>query len=155
MVERIEQIIICGSAAEHPVFAQSLTDALSLDVVLFDPFQAVRLARTLEQQLPPDSGRYAPLLGMLADEAAGVRHAIDFLNPRKRPVPRSNRRRNVYIASSTLGVVAFVGLTVWAGLKYYDGKIATLSAGLERARQTSGCGQGTHGPHRCRRRLRQ
>ncbi len=43
--QRIEQIIICGSATEHPVLAQSLTEALSLDVVLFDPFQAVR-ART-------------------------------------------------------------------------------------------------------------
>ena len=54
--QRIEQIIICGSASEHPVLAQSLTEALSLDVVLFDPFQAVRLARPLQQQLPADSG---------------------------------------------------------------------------------------------------
>ena len=62
--QRIEQIIICGGPAEHPVLAQSLSEALSLEVVAFDPFQVVRLARSVwKQQLPADSGRYAPLPG--------------------------------------------------------------------------------------------
>jgi Tfp pilus assembly PilM family ATPase/Tfp pilus assembly protein PilN len=124
--QRIEQIIICGSASEHPVLAQSLTEALSLDVVLFDPFQAVRVAGPLQRQLPADSGRYAPLLGMLADEAAGVRHAIDFLNPRKRPTRRSHRRRDALIAAAGLAAVGVAGLAIWAGLKHRDGQIADL-----------------------------
>jgi Tfp pilus assembly PilM family ATPase len=124
--QRIEQVIICGRPDEHPILVQSLTEALALDVVVFDPFQAVSLARALEQQLPPDSGRYAPLLGMLADDAAGVRHAIDFLNPRRRPVARSNRRRTVIIASTAAGVAGLMALAIWGGLKRLDNQIAQL-----------------------------
>ena len=60
---------------------------------------------------------------MLADDAAGVRHAIDFLNPRKRPKPRSNRRRNVLIAAGSAAVIGVVALAVWVGLRHLDGKI--------------------------------
>lgn len=126
--QRIEQVIICGSESEHPELMQALADALSLEVVRFDPFRAVRLARGLERQLPADAGRYTPLLGMLADVAAGVPHAIDFLNPRKRPVPRSNRQRNVLIAAGSLAAVGVVVLGVWGGLKYLDRQIADLNA---------------------------
>jgi len=124
--QRIEQIVICGGPTEHPLLAQSLTEALSLEVVTFDPFQAVRLGHSLERQLPADAGRYAPLLGMLADEVAGVRHAIDFLNPRKRPVARSNRRRNILIAASSVSVAALILLSVWGGLRRLDGQIRGL-----------------------------
>ncbi len=125
--QRIEQVILCGGPTEHAELVQAMGEALALDVTLFDPFQAVRLAPALERQLPPDPGRYAPLLGMLADEAAGVRHAIDFLNPRRRPVARSNRRRNMLIAGGSAAVAAVIVLGVWGGLRRLDGQIATLT----------------------------
>ncbi|MHB8970601.1 MAG: hypothetical protein ACYC3X_07915 [Pirellulaceae bacterium] len=131
----IEQIIICGSATEHPLLAKTLAEALSLDVVLFDPFHVVQVAKSLQDRLPKDSGRYAPLIGMLADEAAGVRPAIDFLNPRKRPAPPSNRRRGVLIAAAALSMATVVALGVWAGLRHLDNQIAELktqSAALDK-----------------------
>lgn len=127
---RIEQIVICGREAEHPVLAQSLRDALRLDVAVFDPFQAVHVASRLEQQPVPDAGRYAPLLGMLADELAGVRHAIDFLNPRQRPAPRSNRRRNILMAAAGLVALSVIGGVCWARLYTLDGQIHALRAQL-------------------------
>ncbi len=63
---------------------------------------------------------------MLADEVTGVRHAIDFLNPRKRPVPPSNRRRTVIAAASALGVAAVLAAAVWAGQRHLDSQIADL-----------------------------
>ncbi|MCU0958600.1 MAG: hypothetical protein MUF48_00720 [Pirellulaceae bacterium] len=123
---RIEQIVICGSETEHPILAQSLRDALRLDVVVFDPFRVVRVAAHLAQQPVADAGRYAPLLGMLADEMAGTRHAIDFLNPRKRPAPRSHRRRNVLIGAAVLTLLGVIGGTCWARIHTLDGQIRTL-----------------------------
>ncbi|MHB0959807.1 MAG: hypothetical protein ACYC0X_30225 [Pirellulaceae bacterium] len=123
----IEQIIICGSTTEHPLLVKTLSDALSLDVVLFDPFQVVRVAKPLQDQLPADSGRYAPLIGMLADEAVGVRHAIDFLNPRKRPAAPSTRRRNLVIAAAALGLTGIIACGVWAALRHLDTQIADLN----------------------------
>jgi Tfp pilus assembly PilM family ATPase len=133
---RIEQIVVCGSEEEHAILRTTLHDSLSLDVLSFDPFQAVRLGRSLRSQRPADSGRYAPLLGMLADEAAGKPHAIDFLNPRKRPAPPSTARRNLLIAATALTVVAVVTFGMWTKLRQLDDDIAVLdmkSAAMDEA----------------------
>jgi hypothetical protein len=46
----------------------------------------------MRQRLPEHHSRFAPLLGMLADAVAGERHAIDFLQPRRRPAAKSHQR---------------------------------------------------------------
>jgi hypothetical protein len=124
---RIDRVVICGSATEHALLMQSLTESLQLEVMSFDPFQVVQVSPRMQRQTLPDAGRYAPLLGMLADHAAGTRHAIDFLNPRKRPAPPSTRRRNLIVASCVLGGILIATGVVSAGLKYYDNQIAGLN----------------------------
>ena len=57
---RIEQIIVCGSDEEHAILRQALSESLSLEVVLFDPFQNVRLGRDAGKQLPPDLRTLCP-----------------------------------------------------------------------------------------------
>jgi hypothetical protein len=64
--------------------------------------------------LPPNPGRFAPLVGMLLDECSGAAHAIDFLHPRQRPKPQSRRR---LLAIAAGGVAA--ALVLSAGLGYY------------------------------------
>ncbi len=103
---QIEQIVICGTSEEHAVLHDIVSDALPQEVIAFDPFAMVRSSSRLSKNLPPHSGRYAPLLGMLACQLLGTRHTIDFLNPRKRPAPPSRKRRNVLIAATALAVVA-------------------------------------------------
>jgi Tfp pilus assembly PilM family ATPase len=125
--QRIERIVICGSAAEHALLMQSLTESLQLEVLPFDPFQVVQVSSRVSRQSLTDAGRYAPLLGMLTDHVAGTRHAIDFLNPRKRPAPPSTRRRNMLIAAGVLAGVMVACFAMAAGLKYFDNKIAGLN----------------------------
>ncbi len=124
---RIEQIILCGDESQHAVLRQRVAEALSLDVVTFDPFEAVRPTRQLKQNLPENSGRYAPLLGMLACKATGTGHTLDFLNPRKRPKPPSNKRRNVVIAASVAVVLALGTLVVMIQKQKLDDQIAQLN----------------------------
>ena len=138
---RIDRVVICGSATEHALLMQSLTESLQLEVISFDPFQVVQVSSRMQRATLPDAGRYAPLVGMLADHAAGTRHAIDFLNPRKRPAPPSTRRRNLVVASCVLGGILVVTGVVSAGLKYYDNhiaglneQIADLNKGVDRAK---------------------
>jgi hypothetical protein len=80
----------------------------------------------LRGQLPEHHSRYAPLLGMLADAAAGDRHGIDFLQPRRRPQAKT-RRREATIAAVAVAALAliFVGWTWWR-LNSLDGQIADL-----------------------------
>ncbi len=138
---RIEQIIICGDPSQHAALQQRVADALSLDVVPFAPFQAVRVTRQLKQDLPEDSGRFAPLLGMLASKATGADSTLDFLNPRKRPKPPSNKRRNVAVAVGVAVVLAVGAFVITIQKHTMDDEIARLTkesvaldAAVDRAR---------------------
>ncbi len=115
-VSRIEQIVICGDETEHQTLQETIASALSLDVIHFNPFDAIRLTRTLQADLPEHCGRYAPLLGMLACHGTGTGHTIDFLNPRKRPEPPSQLRRNLVVAVTALTVI-LVGTFVFLSHK--------------------------------------
>ena len=124
---RIEQIIVCGGQSQHELLQQKIADALSLDVATFDPFAAVQLTRQLEKSLPENAGRFAPLLGMLVAEAAGTGHTIDFLNPRRRPKPPSQKRRNVLLAATAILILG-AGATLFSTQKRkYDNEIARLT----------------------------
>lgn len=124
---RIEQIIVCGNPTQHTVLRRKIAEVLSLDVIPFDPFEAVSLSRQLKKNLPENAGRFAPLLGMLVSDVTETGHGIDFLNPRKRPQPPSRRRRNLLGAATAVLVLA-AGVTVFFSQKQkYDNEITRLS----------------------------
>jgi Tfp pilus assembly PilM family ATPase len=128
---RVEYVIVCGNPTDHADLVERLQRELSLTVECFDPFAAFTLTEALRQRLPDRHGRFAPLLGMLLDEAAGTRHAIDFLNPRRKPPPPDKRRRQIIwgaLAASLLGVV---GLYFWSEFAAVGSQITTLGKQLE------------------------
>ena len=124
---RIDQIVICGIQEENAALCEDLSNALSLEVVSFDPLDVVRLSRAVEAHRPADAGRFTALLGMLADEAAGTSHAVDFLNPRKRPPAASKKRRNVTVAAAAVAAIALGVLAAWLQLRRLDDRIAELN----------------------------
>jgi Tfp pilus assembly PilM family ATPase len=124
--QRVEQVVICGGEGEYRHLQEAIESKLALDVVTFDPFEAVKLHRDLKRARPEPSGRFAPLLGMLVDEGAGAAHAIDFLNPRRRPQAPSQSRRNVTVGSLAAVVLLLGALGVWIKLRSLDGEIRGL-----------------------------
>ena len=82
--------------------------------------------------MPDHPGRFAPLVGMLLDDAAGESHTIDFLNPRKKPEPKS-RRREIIIAAATAAAVLLIG-GGWIGYQLY-GMDSDIDAANQRATQ--------------------
>ncbi len=71
--------------------ASALEDqSAAVDIRCFDIFAALDAD---DEIVPADSGRYAPLLGMLYAEGTGGAHSFDLLNPRKPPKPPDRRRR--------------------------------------------------------------
>ncbi|MBI1904233.1 MAG: hypothetical protein HYS13_24320 [Planctomycetia bacterium] len=131
---RVELVTICGDPSEHGELKAAVASQLSLEIEYFDPFTgppgkqvpasgelmplslsgAISLTPHLLKVLPEHPGRFAPLLGMLAAEAGGTAHAIDFLHPRHRPAPPSRRGRWVTVGASVGGAVA-VALVVMVG----------------------------------------
>jgi len=124
---KIEQVIVLGDAESNAPLEKRIQTALSLDVQSFNPLDAVRLARELQADPPTEPGRFTSLLGMLADEAAGAQHAVDFLHPRKRPEAPSQMRRNTLIGAAVAVVVLGGLFTFWFKLHQLDTHIADLT----------------------------
>ena len=110
---RVEEVIIFGDGQHHAALKQLLEKELSLTVQLVDPFDSVEWAdpRTAKPEYP---GTFAPLLGVLIDEAAGASPVIDFLHPRKKPAPPDQRRRYIAIAAAAAAVLLIgFGIMQW------------------------------------------
>lgn len=123
---RVDRVVVCGTAQEFTDLRQLITQQTNLPCQHFDPFEGLDVAGPLANGRPPHGGRFAPLLGMICDEAAGNRTGIDFLNPRKRPEP-PNRKRQYAIIGATV-VVALLALVfmIWQGYTNLDEEIAGM-----------------------------
>jgi Tfp pilus assembly PilM family ATPase len=121
----IEAVYLC-SGAEHNELTAQIESQVGIVTHLFDPFSGLTLSNALKRNLPASSGRFAPVLGMLLDEAQQKRHTIDFLNPRRRPPPPSQRRRLVWSATAACVVLAAGFSWLNSSLSAMDDEIAEL-----------------------------
>jgi Tfp pilus assembly PilM family ATPase len=131
---RVEKIWLCGDGPSQQTLSEMVKSELDLPTELFDPFAKFEQAGGMRDRLPAHHSRFAPVLGLLADAAAESRHAIDFLDPRRRPVPKT-RRREIAIAAVCASVLAlmFVGWTWWR-LRSMDNQISALTQSLSKAK---------------------
>ena len=97
---------------------------------VFNPLSACTLGGELKSSMPDHPGRFAPLIGMLLDDAAGEANTIDFLNPRKKAEPKTHRRE-LTIAAAAAAVLLLAGAG-WIGLQLHnlDSQIAELDSDL-------------------------
>lgn len=129
---RVEYVVVCGNPQDHTQLVERLTRELGLQVECFDPFAALPLSDDLRKNLPPRHGRFAPLLGMLVDEAAGTPHAIDFVNPRKRPPPPDRSRQRLLIAGGAVTVAAAIGLWIYSAFASVNSQIKSVTSEMAR-----------------------
>jgi Tfp pilus assembly PilM family ATPase len=137
----VERIVLCGqeeagsddsdasSTAErhrrHEVKGQ-IEDALSLPVEWLNPLDGFELGHELLKHRPRRPGRFAPLCGMILDEAAGARHSIDFLNPRKAASAASPRRKVFVWGAAAAATFLAIAAMMWIRLAMMDSEIAAL-----------------------------
>lgn len=129
---RVEEVIMFGDGAHHSVLKQLLEKELSLSVRLVDPLERVEWSDT-QAPRPELPGTFAPLMGLLTDEAAGRAPAIDFLHPRRRPEP-PNQQRRLAVAGAAVAALVLLGfgLLQWQ-LWTLDAQITRLT--IERNNQ--------------------
>ena len=123
---RVEKIWLCGDGPSQQTLSEMVKSELELPTELFDPFTAFEQSGSMRQRLPEHHSRFAPLLGMLADAAAGERHDIDFLEPRRRPAAKTRQREiAIGVAGSAVLLLCFLGWTWWR-MESLDGEIERL-----------------------------
>lgn len=99
-----EAVYVYAGPAEHAPLVERLREELGLPADSLDPF----LSFDAEAEgLPADRGCFAPLLGMVQDEAADS-HAFDLLRPPRRAVP-ADRRRPVFLALAGVLLLSLIG----------------------------------------------
>lgn len=123
---RVEGIVLCGAGPQHVALAKSFAHHMEVPAEVFDPFAGLKIEGDLKRGLPDHPGRFAPLLGMLWDELTGTSHAIDFLHPRRRREPISQRR--IYVrAGLAATIVLLLGVSViWVKTDNLDAEIQQL-----------------------------
>lgn len=100
--QQVSAVTLFGTGTRLEPLRSAIESQLKLDADIWSPFTEVKLSGTP----PRHPGRYAALLGMTLTQAGGIRQPIDFLNPRKRPKPKSNREK--YLLYTLLAVVTCV-----------------------------------------------
>ncbi len=110
--QSVERIYLIGGASDYAMLIDQFDGQEGFTVKILDPFTVTGVTET---RIPPDRGRFAPLLGMLLDEVVR-NHPVDFLHP-KRPVKPIPRWR-VALAIAGMVAVLALGLTyhVWGQL---------------------------------------
>jgi len=122
--DAVQSVVVFGNAGDHQPLIERLRGELKSDVQHFDAFGALDADNN---SVLDDSGRFVPLLGMLLDEARGQRHAIDFLNPRRKREPPNRKRMLATIGGPVAAVVLGLVYFVWGGLAEAEEEIATLN----------------------------
>ena len=117
---KIDRIVMFGTETEHAGLRERLEDRTKLDVTLLDPFEGIRVSGAPAEQ--PE--RFAALIGMLKDEAAAVRPAFDFQNPRKKPEPESHSRTYLLYAATAATVALGLVFLVWWQFNSLNKKIS-------------------------------
>ena len=123
-----DRLVLFGGRDEHPLLAARLEEELSLPLTVVDPFKAAGLAGSVAPEQP---GRFAALVGMLRDEAAGRPHAIDFLHPKQPPKPIDRRRPILAAAALVLVVLCGIGYHTYTQIADLDETNQELAAQLD------------------------
>ena len=125
---RVEQVILFGDTAHHDSLRCLLAQELSLEggVELLDPFSVVERSPELQSRPPRNPGTFAPVLGMLLDEAAGVPPGIDFLHPRKRQAPHNLRRIYAIAGGAAAAIALAVALYITFDVRQLGAQVKSL-----------------------------
>lgn len=138
----VQRIVLCGqeeappgeepdassTAERHTRYEvkSQIEEALSLPVEWINPLDGFELGDELLRRRPGRPGRFAPLCGMVLDEADSSSHAIDFLHPRRRAAPPSPKRRAAIWGGIAAAVAIAIGGMIWIKLAMLDSQIAGL-----------------------------
>ena len=127
---KVEEISLVGSGWGHVQLVERIKTDLELPAKLLDPFSGFSASPEVEKANLEHPGRFAALLGLLADEVSGTAPEFDFLHPRKAPPPPNHNRRMTVLAAAAGLLLVAVGGSYWM-------KLSNLQTELDSKRNLS------------------
>jgi len=132
---RVEEIVIFGDQDDHDSLQLAIEEQLSLETRFLNPFNSVEVGGELRNHRPEHPGRFAPLLGMLLEEASSTENAIDFLNPRRRHAAHTQTRRNGLVAALVAVALLCCGWVIWLQMSQFNSEINMLNDKRDRLKK--------------------
>ncbi len=123
--EAIKKLYLFGTENEWTLLTERLAKGRPWEITVVDPFDLPGFTVANTVTIPEPSGRFASLLGLLADQQNRTRNSIDLLHPKEAPKPPNYLR--VVLMTAVLLIVCGLGLFHWN-----QGVIAEMEA--ERAK---------------------
>jgi Tfp pilus assembly PilM family ATPase len=138
---RVDEIVIFGDVRKWPELQTAWKNDLQMELRVLDPFSLVEVSDSIRRTPPSTPGAFAPLLGLLADEAAGRSHTIDFLNPRRRPPPANHNRLYAIAGGSLAACFLLLLFFGWWNLSSLSAQEKLLTKELKDKQKLSKAGQ--------------
>jgi hypothetical protein len=114
---KIESIVLCGEQQPDLDLGRAIETELAIRVELFDPFGGVKLGRALIELPPEHPGRFAPLVGMLLAELKPLKHAVDFLHPRRRAAVADPRKK--WMIAGGIAAALLLAWLIYSRIDHY------------------------------------
>jgi Tfp pilus assembly protein PilN/Tfp pilus assembly PilM family ATPase len=131
----ISRVFLLQDDDFHQSLLKDIETQTKLPGKILNPLAGLQLSGNIKTQRPEQIERLAPLLGVLMDELHQRQHAIDFLRPKRPPVPKNYRQQWTAVAALAATLVLVVFGTIWWSLHQRDNSIKLLkvqSANLDK-----------------------
>ncbi len=126
----VKHATIIGPEKRFKALGGDLIKGLGFTVNFVDAFEAIPLASKFQR--PNQSTDFAALLGSLARQESGKKHAIDFLSPKRVVARRPERNRWLTVAGLALAASTLIFLFGWFSLRSQQQTIDQLNRTLTR-----------------------
>ncbi len=133
--QNVGQIILFGNRDEFQIQADALAREMKLEVKFIDPFGQTTLASNYSGERTVRTGRFAPLIGMMLHELRKEPQEIDFLSPRKPPVPQDHSRVYALAGVAAACVALALGVLVWWQLGELDEEITRVQTAAKQVKK--------------------
>ncbi|MEO1997065.1 MAG: hypothetical protein ABGZ17_17490, partial [Planctomycetaceae bacterium] len=139
----IAHVWVLGAENETAGLCDLIRERLECDVQALDPFESIDAKARVVADLEQRSGFSSPI-GMLLSHGGGVIPSVDFLNPRRKQIPRDTRKLKATLAAAALFLVAATGYGwYWNSLASLDAQIESASKKQAKLNTTIQQGQPT------------
>jgi hypothetical protein len=142
----VQRVVIWGQSKAHQTDTEQLRELLNCDVETLDPLALVSVDSrrpsegVAEYAAGEHTGRLAPLIGVLAADAAAEATdgqsavLVDFLNPRKAVEVPDDNRMWIGIGAAVATVVLLLAVSAWWSLRSGTAQIAARQEELRQLR---------------------
>ncbi len=127
----VEQILICGDAETLAPLVADFEEQFSVATQVVNPLDHVTLVGAAADHPPDTPGSLTSLIGMVLAQAAEIPPELNFLDPRRRPEPKSHLTTYLLAAGVLLSILAWYGISHWRQVSDLDAEIAAVKAKIE------------------------